>query len=44
MRPSGAKATAVYRTTAGETRLFLGFASGDSGDRRANLFYKNALT
>lgn len=37
---------AVYRTVAGETRLFLGFASRDSldgVDRYANLFYKNAL-
>jgi hypothetical protein len=34
---------AVYRTIAGETRLFLGFASGASGDRRANIFYKNVL-
>lgn len=32
---------AIYRTRAGETRLFLGFASGKSGDRRANIFYKN---
>ncbi|MFC3999825.1 teichoic acid biosynthesis protein C [Nocardiopsis sediminis] len=31
----------VYRTDAGQVRLFLGFASGVSGDRRANLFYKN---
>ncbi|MBB1254992.1 phage baseplate protein [Streptomyces alkaliterrae] len=34
---------AVYRTAAGEPRLFLGFASGSAGDRRSNLFYKNAL-
>lgn len=34
---------AVYRTAAGEDRLFLGFASGDAGDRRSNLFYKNVL-
>ncbi|CRL17345.1 unnamed protein product [Penicillium camemberti] len=34
---------AIYKTAAGEVRLFLGFASGDSGDRRSNLFYKNAL-
>ncbi|KAK3368767.1 hypothetical protein B0H63DRAFT_442007 [Podospora didyma] len=33
---------AVYETAAGEVRLFLGFASGVSGDRRSNLFYKNA--
>jgi hypothetical protein len=32
---------AVYRTAAGQTRLFMGFASGNSGDRRSNLFYKN---
>ncbi|NYI04555.1 phage baseplate protein [Allostreptomyces psammosilenae] len=34
---------AVYRTAAGQTRLFLGFASGEAGDRRSNLFYKNVL-
>jgi hypothetical protein len=34
---------AVYRTVAGETRLFLGFASGATGKRRANIFYKNVL-
>lgn len=37
---------AIYRTTAGETRLFLGFASRDTlsgSDRYANLFYKNVL-
>ncbi|MGW7435048.1 phage baseplate protein [Streptomyces sp. NPDC054849] len=34
---------AVYRTAAGEDRLFLGFASGEAGDRRSNLFYKNVL-
>jgi hypothetical protein len=34
---------AVYRTVAGETRLFLGFASGASGARKANIFYKNVL-
>ncbi|KAL2015084.1 hypothetical protein VTK56DRAFT_6323 [Thermocarpiscus australiensis] len=33
---------AIYETAAGEVRLFLGFASGKAGDRRANLFYKNA--
>jgi hypothetical protein len=34
---------AIYQTVAGEVRLFLGFASGKGGDRRSNLFYKNAL-
>ncbi|KAF9895294.1 hypothetical protein FE257_000198 [Aspergillus nanangensis] len=34
---------AIYKTVAGEVRLFLGFASGKAGDRRCNLFYKNAL-
>jgi hypothetical protein len=34
---------AVYRTVAGETRLFLGFASGGTGARLANMFYKNVL-
>jgi hypothetical protein len=34
---------AVYRTAAGETRLFLGFASGSTGARKANIFYKNVL-
>ncbi|MBO8183987.1 phage baseplate protein [Streptomyces spirodelae] len=34
---------AIYRTDAGQSRLFLGFASGDAGDRRSNLFYKNVL-
>ncbi len=33
---------AIYQTVAGQVRLFLGFASGQSGDRRSNLFYKNA--
>jgi hypothetical protein len=33
----------LYRTVAGEVRLFLGFASGAEGDRRSNLFYKNVL-
>lgn len=32
---------AIYQTVAGEARLFIGFASGDPGDRRSNLFYKN---
>jgi hypothetical protein len=34
---------AVYRTAAGQTRLFLGFASGSTGARKANIFYKNVL-
>jgi hypothetical protein len=34
---------AIYRTASGQVRLFLGIASGRSGDRRANLFYNNAL-
>ncbi|MDX3691521.1 teichoic acid biosynthesis protein C [Streptomyces europaeiscabiei] len=34
---------AVYRTDAGESRLFLGFATGDEGDRRSSIFYKNVL-
>ena len=34
---------AIYKTLAGEIRLFLGFASGNAGDRRSNIFYKNAL-
>jgi hypothetical protein len=34
---------AIYRTDAGESRLFLGFASGVEGDRRSSIFYKNAL-
>ncbi|PGG97896.1 hypothetical protein AJ80_09621 [Polytolypa hystricis UAMH7299] len=38
-----AEGLAIYRTAAGEVRLFLGFASGLEGDRRSNLFYKNAL-
>ena len=33
---------AIYKTAEGQVRLFLGFASGDPGDRRSNLFYKNA--
>lgn len=33
---------AIYETAGGEVRLFLGFASGVAGDRRSNLFYKNA--
>ena len=38
-----AEGMALYQTAAGEVRLFLGFASGKAGDRRSNLFYKNAL-
>ncbi|MFF9778666.1 teichoic acid biosynthesis protein C [Streptomyces sp. NPDC013978] len=34
---------AVYRTDAGETRLFIGFATGVEGDRRSSIFYKKAL-
>ena len=34
---------AIYRTDAGEPRLFIGFASGEEGDRRSSIFYKNAL-
>jgi hypothetical protein len=33
---------AIYRTDAGEARLFIGFATG-LGDRRSSIFYKNAL-
>jgi hypothetical protein len=33
---------AIYRTAEGQVRLFIGFASGKGGDRRSNLFYKNA--
>ncbi|MFF8837643.1 teichoic acid biosynthesis protein C [Streptomyces sp. NPDC015130] len=34
---------AIYRTDAGEARLFIGFATGVEGDRRSSIFYKNAL-
>lgn len=34
---------AIYKTDDDEVRLFLGFASGKSGDRRSNLFYKKDL-
>ncbi|MFF3849320.1 teichoic acid biosynthesis protein C [Streptomyces sp. NPDC002328] len=34
---------AIYRTDGGESRLFLGFATGDEGDRRSSIFYKNDL-
>ncbi|MFJ6695295.1 teichoic acid biosynthesis protein C [Streptomyces sp. NPDC091272] len=34
---------AIYRTDAGEARLFIGFATGVEGDRRSSIFYKKAL-
>ncbi|WP_420082061.1 hypothetical protein ACN6AT_34130 [Streptomyces sp. JL4002] len=34
---------AIYRTDGGEPRLFIGFATGQEGDRRSSIFYKNAL-
>ncbi|MET9269879.1 hypothetical protein [Kribbella sp. NPDC003557] len=34
---------AVYGSTDATARLFFGFASGVTGDRRANLFYRNDL-
>lgn len=34
---------AIYRTDGGESRLFLGFATGQEGDRRSSIFYKKAL-
>ncbi|MEU5754102.1 teichoic acid biosynthesis protein C [Streptomyces sp. NPDC047829] len=34
---------AIYRTGAGEARLFIGFATGLEGDRRSSIFYKKAL-
>jgi hypothetical protein len=34
---------AVYGSTDATARLFFGFASGVTGDRRANLFYRNTL-
>ncbi|MCQ4207397.1 phage baseplate protein [Streptomyces longispororuber] len=34
---------AIYRTDAGEARLFIGFATGFEGDRRSSIFYKNDL-
>ncbi|KXX76156.1 putative major teichoic acid biosynthesis protein C [Madurella mycetomatis] len=37
-----AEGLAIYKTAGGQVRLFLGFASGKAGDRRSNLFYKNA--
>lgn len=38
-----AEGLAIYQKANGEVRLFLGFASGDPGDRRSNLFFKNEL-
>lgn len=38
-----AEGLAIYQTADDEVRLFLGFASGEAGDRRSNLFYKNSL-
>lgn len=38
-----AEGMAIYQTADGEVRLFLGFASGEPGDRRSNLFFKNSL-
>ena len=34
---------AVYGSTDATARLYFGFASGTTGDRRANLFYRNDL-
>jgi hypothetical protein len=34
---------AVYGSTDATARLYFGFASGVTGDRRANLFYRNTL-
>lgn len=38
-----AEGMAVYGSTDATARLYFGFASGVSGDRRANLFYRNNL-
>ncbi|WP_020388614.1 hypothetical protein [Kribbella catacumbae] len=38
-----AEGMAVYGSTDATARLYFGFASGVSGDRRANLFYRNDL-
>ncbi|MFB6719741.1 hypothetical protein ACFCV3_06250 [Kribbella sp. NPDC056345] len=38
-----AEGMAVYGSTDATARLYFGFASGVSGDRRANLFYRNEL-
>ena len=34
---------AIDRTSGGQVRLVMGFASGNAGDRRSNLFYKHEL-
>jgi len=34
---------AIYKTDAGEPRLFIGFATGKPGDRRSSIFYKKDL-
>ncbi|WP_030682861.1 hypothetical protein [Streptomyces sp. NRRL B-1347] len=34
---------AIHRTDAGESRLFIGFATGEEGDRRSSVFYKKDL-
>lgn len=39
----GPEGLAIYRTDAGEARLFIGFATGVEGDRRSSVFYKEAL-
>jgi hypothetical protein len=38
-----AEGMAVYGSTDATARLYFGFASGVTGDRRANLFYRNDL-
>lgn len=43
LEPREPEGLGIYRTIGGETRLFLGFASGSAGARKANIFYKNAL-
>lgn len=39
-----AEGMAVYQKADGEIRLFLGFATGEAGDRRSSVFFKNSLT
>lgn len=34
---------AIQRTSGGQVRLVMGFASGSAGDRRSNLFHKHEL-